>query len=318
MARRAFTLIELLVVIAIIAILAAILFPVFAQAKLQAKKAVAISNQKQIGLAMLMYANDADDTYARNDNCTLNDSLNTAFDNQPAGTDPTPWCNGSASPGKFAFRDNHYNWQKWMTPYVKNTQLFLDQVQTADSYSFTTIGEVEGGYMLNIAITGSLNVWPVPAAKAAFRNSWSGGTQTSLAAPAGTMLIMEGPFDAVIPAMNLTTSGNVVTSYPFAVQEHWYGWFYNQGGTGPCNTNGVLDQTMSPYGGQVPVSFCDGHTKTMAAGAILAATPTAAQYGESQDCGNSTYPTAGGNVVANITITAAPVWAAGQFPFWGL
>jgi prepilin-type N-terminal cleavage/methylation domain-containing protein len=60
MKSRAFTLIELLVVIAIIAILAAILFPVFAQAKAAAKKAVDLSNMKQIGLAMFIYANDYD------------------------------------------------------------------------------------------------------------------------------------------------------------------------------------------------------------------------------------------------------------------
>jgi len=59
--NRAFTLIELLVVIAIIAILAAILFPVFAQAKAAAKTSVAISNLKQAGLSIMMYANDADD-----------------------------------------------------------------------------------------------------------------------------------------------------------------------------------------------------------------------------------------------------------------
>jgi len=59
--KSGFTLIELLVVIAIIAILAAILFPVFAQAKLAAKKAVDISNEKQIGLSFLLYAGDADD-----------------------------------------------------------------------------------------------------------------------------------------------------------------------------------------------------------------------------------------------------------------
>jgi prepilin-type N-terminal cleavage/methylation domain-containing protein len=61
MKRRGFTLIELLVVIAIIAILAAILFPVFAQAKSAAKKTVDLSNLKQNMLATLMYSNDADD-----------------------------------------------------------------------------------------------------------------------------------------------------------------------------------------------------------------------------------------------------------------
>ena len=60
--RRAFTLIELLVVIAIIAILAAILFPVFAQAKLAAKKTAALSQAKQTGTSMLLYTNDSDDT----------------------------------------------------------------------------------------------------------------------------------------------------------------------------------------------------------------------------------------------------------------
>lgn len=62
---NAFTLIELLVVIAIIAILAAILFPVFAQAKSAAKKTASISNLKQIGLAWTMYATDTDDTLMR-------------------------------------------------------------------------------------------------------------------------------------------------------------------------------------------------------------------------------------------------------------
>jgi prepilin-type N-terminal cleavage/methylation domain-containing protein len=61
--RSAFTLIELLVVIAIIAILAAILFPVFAQAKAAAKKTTAISNAKQQGTACLIYMADYDDFY---------------------------------------------------------------------------------------------------------------------------------------------------------------------------------------------------------------------------------------------------------------
>src|SRR5215210_8440731 len=61
--RKAFTLIELLVVIAIIAILAAILFPVFAQAREKARQATCQSNLKQIATAFQMYATDYDGTF---------------------------------------------------------------------------------------------------------------------------------------------------------------------------------------------------------------------------------------------------------------
>lgn len=63
MSRKAFTLIELLVVIAIISILAAILFPVFSQAKEAARKTTTLNNFKQIGTAMVMYIGDNDDSY---------------------------------------------------------------------------------------------------------------------------------------------------------------------------------------------------------------------------------------------------------------
>jgi type II secretory pathway pseudopilin PulG len=314
-------LIELLVVIAIIAILAAILFPVFAQAKLAAKKTVSISNQKQLGLGIIMYTNDYDDTYPRDDGCTLNDALNTAFDNLPAGTDPTPYCADTAAIGGYAFRDNHYSWQKWLVPYVKSTGLFIDPVQTYDQYSWSTVGELEGGYVLNIAITGAINTWGNTSWQTtadAIRTSWLGGTTTGIPGPADAFILMDGPFDAVVPAMNLYGTAPNSTSYPFAVREHWTGWFYNQGGTGLCGSDGVMDPTMSPYSGQVPLSYCDGHTKTLPVGAFLGETPSSTDYVTSAGTACFGYPGPNDNVYANIHITgSAPAWTK-PWPLWGL
>lgn len=109
--NRGFTLIELLVVIAIIAILAAILFPVFAQAKLAAKGAASLSNVKQESLAELMYTNDYDDAFS------------------PACV-WIPWAGGSAPPTGFACFGPSIGcanpWTYLLLPYVKTTGIIDD------------------------------------------------------------------------------------------------------------------------------------------------------------------------------------------------
>src|ERR1700734_2071564 len=101
--KKAFTLIELLVVIAIIAILAAILFPVFAQAKLAAKKTVDLSNMKQQSLALTMYENDNNDTCCQ---------VSWEF----AGTTPIQPYNPA---GKYQVQFTYL-----LQPYIKNYAIF--------------------------------------------------------------------------------------------------------------------------------------------------------------------------------------------------
>jgi len=108
--RRAFTLIELLVVIAIIAILAAILFPVFAQAKLAAKKTNDLSQIKQLGLASLMYSNDYDDQAM-------------AF---PYAATWSTSCPGCGANTVFTHGEMGPWWTDRLQPYVKNKGIFAN------------------------------------------------------------------------------------------------------------------------------------------------------------------------------------------------
>jgi prepilin-type N-terminal cleavage/methylation domain-containing protein/prepilin-type processing-associated H-X9-DG protein len=101
--RRGFTLIELLVVIAIIAILAAILFPVFAQAREKARQTSCLSNEKQQGLGIMQYVQDYDETYP------LNGAGNAAIFWDPNGS--------------YARQSN--SWRTLLFPYIKSERVFV-------------------------------------------------------------------------------------------------------------------------------------------------------------------------------------------------
>jgi prepilin-type N-terminal cleavage/methylation domain-containing protein/prepilin-type processing-associated H-X9-DG protein len=116
--HAAFTLIELLVVIAIIAILAAILFPVFAQAKAAAKKTSCLSNTKQLSTGMAIYLADSDDTYPLGE--SLISGVGYTWDRYhrfPAGWD-----------GNVTLEENNadqVHWSNSIQPYVKNLDMFM-------------------------------------------------------------------------------------------------------------------------------------------------------------------------------------------------
>lgn len=111
---RGFTLIELLVVIAIIAILAAILFPVFAQAREKARQTGCLSNQKQIATAMMMYTQDYDEMFPSQ---SYNGVDYTALGGQPV--DGMPLLNsGIASAFGWNYKDR-------VLPYTKNENIWI-------------------------------------------------------------------------------------------------------------------------------------------------------------------------------------------------
>lgn len=121
--KRAFTLIELLVVIAIIAILAAILFPVFAQAKAAAKKTQSLSNAKQITLGALMYNTDQDGMF-------------------PAGVRACWW------------HPIDYGWETVVQPYIKNNAIFQSPSDSKSKASWPTWMSGAGGISLSYSANG--------------------------------------------------------------------------------------------------------------------------------------------------------------------
>jgi len=149
--RSAFTLIELLVVIAIIAILAAILFPVFAQAREKARATACLSNMKQIGLGLMQYIQDYDEV----------------FPEAVFAADPTQpyWNKWSDSP----------TWDNVVNPYIKNGQAGLNGVSfnfvgkggpifqcPSDSKTQDGGGSGNGGFRMSYSTTASNIYWASP------------------------------------------------------------------------------------------------------------------------------------------------------------
>jgi prepilin-type N-terminal cleavage/methylation domain-containing protein/prepilin-type processing-associated H-X9-DG protein len=139
----AFTLIELLVVIAIIAILAAVLFPVFAQARESARKTACLSNLKQLGLGMTMYASDWDDQ-------------------------AVPWNLRHNNQNQYDQFKVSLSWDRLIQPYIKNNQVLACP---SDSGSVRAVlpghGLVIRSYTYPGSIGGGWCPWTPPRAMAA-------------------------------------------------------------------------------------------------------------------------------------------------------
>jgi prepilin-type N-terminal cleavage/methylation domain-containing protein/prepilin-type processing-associated H-X9-DG protein len=156
-----FTLIELLVVIAIIAILAAILFPVFAQARESARKATCLSNLKQIGLSVHMYTQDYDGTFPSQQHDGV-------FVNLPGGP--------------VVYPNTEQNYMDELYPYIKNAKVFF-----CPSLKKATGVVQKGGWRNGYHFNGAFLSNP-PGCKP---GTCSGLAEAAVVEPANTQIIRE-------------------------------------------------------------------------------------------------------------------------------
>jgi prepilin-type N-terminal cleavage/methylation domain-containing protein/prepilin-type processing-associated H-X9-DG protein len=228
--RSAFTLIELLVVIAIIAILAAILFPVFAQAREKARATSCVSNLKQISTALIMYSQDYDENLCP-------DEL------------------GSTQP---------LVWDQLIAPYAKNTQIFAcpDWRMTTNNTSTGRVLSYGMNYRLTQFDPGNLDdansLW------------FATGTLSLLRAPAQTFWIMdnakvtnptaqklhqEDPTKWTLNQSGLAGSGWNSDGYVRFPQDP------PNSGYVSCCYNGDPWRAAPIHSGGTNTSYCDGHAK---------------------------------------------------------
>ena len=297
--KKAFTLIELLVVIAIIAILAAILFPVFAQAKLAAKKTADLSNLKQIGTSTFLYQGDYDDAfYPHRFNCPGGTAGAAAICEEYKDASRASGLKAEAESmqdtGNGAGALYRYYWIFMLQPYSKNKDLFLNP---AGDNKFTPdrgaklqckgagcTGTNYGGQNSY----GHNDAWLSPA------GSFSGAdgqpqtiSSTTVDRPAGVIMISDASYYGVVPDV-ANESGKLrldrfqgteqadmlkyVDDQGGQYRYYWKNiggsqWSYTGGESGPyakgaAGTAKAILDGPKPFGGKINAQFVDGHAKS--------------------------------------------------------
>lgn len=229
MKRNGFTLIELLVVIAIIAILAAILFPVFAQAREKAKQSACLSNMKQMGLALRLYADDYDGGYP----AVYDDESDT---NQDGRLDRQVWADK-------------------IFPYTKSRNIFAcPSKQNLTSDPTTIAAYVAGGMTLKSLGMTTYNM------NMCHNWHWPEGTNTTAGAPDWVYPVSEN--QSANPTMTQAImEGNTTIGWFW---QHWNGahngWATTRMEGDKLVLRGVLgEETSIRHTDGINQTYIDGH-----------------------------------------------------------
>jgi prepilin-type N-terminal cleavage/methylation domain-containing protein/prepilin-type processing-associated H-X9-DG protein len=263
--RKAFTLIELLVVIAIIALLAAILFPVFSRARESARRSSCASNLKQIGLGIMQYTQDYDEMM-----------VPAYIDGTCAAGQGWGITNGSQACSGSSAGTGNLKWMDLLDPYVKSAQIFNcpSASRVADNAGGTILfekyvvasGEKYGHYAANLTYRSPADGY-TPPFSVNTSSGFQSGSLAKFAAPSTTIMVAEA-------RGGLATSGssggtdclmtwNLNTEVPV----------YRPPGTYGANTwknTSWVAATAVPFGAiterhleTTNILYCDGHVKSV-------------------------------------------------------
>jgi prepilin-type N-terminal cleavage/methylation domain-containing protein/prepilin-type processing-associated H-X9-DG protein len=272
--KSAFTLIELLVVIAIIAILAAILFPVFAQAREKARAITCVSNEKQIALAILMYVQDHDEYYplSQRGPSPGEEAAMVAAGDTPVYQNPTlgTVCSPVA-------------WQHDVLPYIRTGET---GGSGQNSYLQVTGGafncpDFPAQNSVNEYVGNAPNVFGDESGFGFWDGPYGSNTDAGVTSPSSTILICERGYMGAMPGAGQTP--DVTFSQP-SIEGWEYAWNANNfsGSTvlAANNDNGA-ESDPYPWPAMMPrfrhtgfgnFAFCDGHVKNLSMGALTGAT----------------------------------------------
>jgi prepilin-type N-terminal cleavage/methylation domain-containing protein/prepilin-type processing-associated H-X9-DG protein len=269
--NRAFTLIELLVVIAIIAILAAILFPVFAQAREKARSISCLSNLKQIGTATMMYVQDYDETFT----CGWSDGPSSPVDLR--GLTVWRWALGPymQKAGTGAYNNNNVKGTVLICP---STRIGITSYGLNQTHLNTWVQNSDGYWANSGVAMASINA---PADLVAYGDAGKTGVDTSGDPNYTDGSTSCGDRSGSVAARNKATCGPYTfdaTKWKLDGGDDWaktVDWDMAMPGDGKgewnkTSTGNGTRRPLFPHNGLGNFVFADGHAKAITAGRLRA------------------------------------------------